>query len=260
MTAFGTIFRPSTPPERLRATAQAAEAGGLDELWLWEDCFAHGGVATTAAALACTDRLRIGIGVLPVPLRNVALAAMEITTLHRMFPGRVEIGVGHGVLDWMTQVGARADSPMTLLREYLGALRALLAGETVNIEGEYIHLRDVRLEWPPTSPVALHVAALRPKTIALTGELGDGLVLAGGQSLGEVRAARAGFDAARPDGTAPGRLTVYLDEPGDAGAKAAAVRDTASAGADAVILVPADDDDPVEYARYAAEEVLPLVR
>ena len=66
---------------------------------------------------------------LPVPLRNPALAAMEIAALARMFRGRVHVGVGHGVLDWMDQVGARARSPMTLLREYVTALQALLAGE-----------------------------------------------------------------------------------------------------------------------------------
>ena len=47
---------------------------------------------------------------------------MEMATLHRLFPGRVDVAVGHGVQDWMAQVGARADSPMTLLREYLAAI------------------------------------------------------------------------------------------------------------------------------------------
>ena len=58
----------------------------------------------------------VGIGVLPVPLRNVALTAMETATLHRLFPGRLTVGVGHGVQDWMGQVGARPESPVTLLR------------------------------------------------------------------------------------------------------------------------------------------------
>ena len=57
-----------------------------------------------------------------MPLRNVALTAMEIATLARLFPGRLTVGVGHGVLDWMSQVGGRVESPMTLLREYTAAL------------------------------------------------------------------------------------------------------------------------------------------
>jgi alkanesulfonate monooxygenase SsuD/methylene tetrahydromethanopterin reductase-like flavin-dependent oxidoreductase (luciferase family) len=51
---------------------RAAEEAGLEELWLWEDCFAESGVAPAAAVLGWTQRLRVGIGLLPVPLRNVA--------------------------------------------------------------------------------------------------------------------------------------------------------------------------------------------
>ena len=35
----------------------------------------------------------------------------------------------------MGQVGVRAESPLTLLREYVGALRALLAGDEVSTQG-----------------------------------------------------------------------------------------------------------------------------
>ena len=49
--------------------------------------------------------VRVGIGLLPVPLRNLALAAMEIATLARLFPDRFVPAIGHGVLDWMGQVG-----------------------------------------------------------------------------------------------------------------------------------------------------------
>jgi alkanesulfonate monooxygenase SsuD/methylene tetrahydromethanopterin reductase-like flavin-dependent oxidoreductase (luciferase family) len=260
MTVLGLIFRPSVSADLLPATVAAADAAGLDELWLWEDCFDHGGIAMAAAALARSERLRIGIGVLPVPLRNVALAAMEIATLHRMFPGRVDVGVGHGVLEWMAQVGARVESPLTLLREYVAALRALLDGETVTVHGRYVHLADVRLGWPPIAPAAIHVAGVRAKTVTVAGELGDGLVLSAGQSLDEVRAIRAIFDAARPAGAGPGRLTVYVELSDDADLMAAAVHGHADAGADAVILQPAEDGDPVACVRFLAEEVLPRVR
>src|SRR6476469_5268057 len=59
-------------------------------------------------------------------------------------------GVGHGVQDWMGQAGARVGSPLTLLGEYLTALHGLLGGETVTIDGRYVRLTDVRLDWPPT--------------------------------------------------------------------------------------------------------------
>jgi alkanesulfonate monooxygenase SsuD/methylene tetrahydromethanopterin reductase-like flavin-dependent oxidoreductase (luciferase family) len=118
---LGVVFRPQSPPERLRAVARAADAAGLAELWLWEDCFLEGGPTAATAALAWTERLHIGIGLLPVPLRNPALAAMEIATVAGLFPGRFLPGLGHGVLEWMGQVGARVPSPMTLLREHATA-------------------------------------------------------------------------------------------------------------------------------------------
>ena len=109
MRRTGAIFTPTFPPEHMQATARAAETAGVPELWLWEDCFRESAFAAAAAALACTERLSVGIGVAPMPLRNVALTAMEIATLERMFPGRVIPGVGHGTQSWMGQVGARAE-------------------------------------------------------------------------------------------------------------------------------------------------------
>src|SRR6201995_2378671 len=123
------IFPPTQPPERIVAVAAAAEAAGLADLGVWEDCFKESGIATATAMLAATSRLTVGIGLLPVPLRNVALTAMELATVSRLFPGRLMPGIGHGVLSWMGQVGARAESPLALLREYTTALYALLHGK-----------------------------------------------------------------------------------------------------------------------------------
>ena len=123
MRHVGAIFTPYSPPEALRAAAHAAEESGVPELWLWEDCFRESAFAAASAVLAWTTHLRVGIGVAPMPLRNVALTAMEIATLERLFPGRLIPGVGHGVLSWMGQVGARVASPLTLMREYVPALR-----------------------------------------------------------------------------------------------------------------------------------------
>jgi alkanesulfonate monooxygenase SsuD/methylene tetrahydromethanopterin reductase-like flavin-dependent oxidoreductase (luciferase family) len=50
----------------------------------------------------------------------------------------------------MEQIGARVESPVTLLREHLAALRALLAGERVSVRGRYMRLDGVGLDWPPT--------------------------------------------------------------------------------------------------------------
>ncbi|BDH71604.1 LLM class flavin-dependent oxidoreductase [Streptomyces sp. PLM4] len=288
MTTLGAVFRPQLPPERLRSVARAADAAGLEELWLWEDCFLASGVASTSAALAWTERLRVGAGLLPVPLRNVALTAMEAATLHRMFPGRAMLAVGHGVQSWMGQTGARVESPMSLLREYLHALRALLGGERLTVDGRYVRLDDVALDWPPTAPAPVHAGGLGPRTLRLTGEAADGTVLDASVPADGVRRACAlvaeGRAAAGRSGPHP--VTVYLHVAtgpgarerlraekertgntapglgvtGDARAVADAVVELAEAGATAVILQPTSDEpDPEGFVRFAAERVRPLV-
>ncbi|MFC7528832.1 LLM class flavin-dependent oxidoreductase [Actinoplanes sp. GCM10030250] len=273
MTTIGVVALPQLAPERLRSVAEAADEVGLDELWLWEDCFLAGGIATASAVLAWTNRLKVGVGLLPVPLRNVALTAMELSALHRLFPGRATIGVGHGVLDWMGQVGARAESPMTLLSEYVAALRQLLAGSRVTVDGRYVHLDGVALDLPPTAPTEILVGAVGPRTMRLAGAEADGVILTGGTTPEQVRAARQII------GT--GRLVVYLHTAtgrdaaerterervrwgyptvedrmviGDASEVADQVRRWADAGADTVVLQPTPDDpDPEGFVRLAQE-------
>ncbi|WP_405879997.1 LLM class flavin-dependent oxidoreductase [Streptomyces sp. NBC_01384] len=289
MTALGAVFRPQLPPERLRAVARAADDAGLEELWLWEDCFLEGGISAAAAALAWTERVRVGVGLLPVPLRNVAVTAMEAATLHRMFPGRAILGVGHGVQDWMGQVGARAESPVTLLREHLDALRALLRGERVSTDGRYVKLDGVALDWPPTGTPEVLVGATGPRTLRLSGAAADGTILTAATAPEGVRRARQLIDEGRKSAGRTGhhRVVVYLhtatgpdaaarlraeieaggEEPvpehgvaGDAGTVAKAVRRLADAGADTVILQPtADEPDPEGFVRFAATEVRPLL-
>ncbi|MDQ0949952.1 alkanesulfonate monooxygenase SsuD/methylene tetrahydromethanopterin reductase-like flavin-dependent oxidoreductase (luciferase family) [Streptomyces phaeochromogenes] len=290
MTALGAVFRPQLPPERLRAMVRTAEDAGLEELWLWEDCFLEGGISAAAAALAWSERLRVGVGLLPVPLRNVAVTAMETATLDRLFPGRAIVGVGHGVQDWMGQVGARAESPVTLLREYLVALRALLRGERVTTDGRYVKLDDVALDWPPQAPVEILAGATGPRTLRLSGEFADGTILTAGTPPEGVRKARRLIDEGRKSASrtdAPHSVVVYLltatgpdaaarlraeleaegaasvpdlGVAGDAEAVAEAVRRLTDAGADTVILQPtADEPDPEAFVRFTAEDVRPLV-
>lgn len=257
MTIVGAVFIPQFAPETLREVVQAADASGLEELWLWEDCFLYGGMAAAAAALAWTDRLRVGVGLIPAPFRNVALAAMEIATLERLFPARLLLGAGHGVQTWMAQVGERVESPMTLLREYTGALQALLRGETVTVAGRYVSLDAVALDWPPAAAGGVHLGAVGPRTLELSGALGNGTILEGGTTPDQVRAARERIDVGRANAgrTDPHRVTVYLPTPaGPVDQAAAAVRTWAEAGADAVILQPLPDEpDPMAFMRFAAE-------
>jgi alkanesulfonate monooxygenase SsuD/methylene tetrahydromethanopterin reductase-like flavin-dependent oxidoreductase (luciferase family) len=211
----GVVFRPQCPPERLREVVEATEAAGVAELWLWEDCFLEGGLTAATAALAWSERLRVGIGLLPVALRNPALVAMEIATVSRLFPGRLVPGLGHGVLDWMGQVGARAQSPLTLLREYTAAVRDLLHGCRVDVDGRYVHLDGVALDWPPAPPPPLLLGARGPKTLRLAGQVADGVILDDVTTVDGLRAACAEIDAGRAAAgrSDPYQVVVYLQPP-----------------------------------------------
>src|ERR1700733_9072292 len=212
MTILAATCLPQVPPERLREVARAAQEAGLAELWLWEDCCWGGAMTLASALLSWTDRLAVGIGVLPVPLRNVALTAMEAAALERMFPGRVTVGVGHGVQDWMGQVGARAASPLTLLAEYLQALRGLLRGELVSTDGRYVKLDDVQLGLPPRTAPPVLSAAAGPRTLRVSGQFADGTILDSSATLDGLRAAREAIDQARAAAglASPHQVVVYL--------------------------------------------------
>ena len=284
MTTLAATCLPQVPPERLRTVAVAAEESGLAELWLWEDCFWGGAMTIASAVLAWTDRLAVGIGVLPVPLRNVALTAMEAAALQRMFPGRITVGVGHGVQDWMGQVGERAASPLTLLGEYLQALRGLLDGERLTVAGRYVQLDGVALDLPPVPPPPVFAAATGPRTLEVSGRYADGTVLDSASTTPErLRAARQATGQARAAAGSggPHPIVVYLltvtgpdaaqrlasmgragtaAVAGGADEVAEAVRYWAAAGADKVVLHPdAENRDPEAFVRFAAEQVQPLL-
>lgn len=289
MTSLGVVFRPQVPPERLQAVARAAEEAGLEELWLWEDCFWHGAISAAAAALASTERLKVGIGLMPVPFRNVVLATLEVATLERMFPGRFRPGFGHGVQDWMGQVGARVPSPLTLLREHVDAMRALLSGEEVSTEGRFVTLDRVKLDHPPARVPKLLVGGVQPKTLRLAGEHADGTILDSQKTPEAVREALVFIEEGRaaagrtdpheivfmgiavtgPDADA--RLAAELDYwkfdrasgLGVAGGAAEFAADAAryiEAGATTVLFQPpAEEPDLEGYVRFVAQEVRPLV-
>jgi alkanesulfonate monooxygenase SsuD/methylene tetrahydromethanopterin reductase-like flavin-dependent oxidoreductase (luciferase family) len=178
----------------------------------------------------------------------------------------------------MAQVGARVESPLTLLREYLAALRALLDGERVTTEGRYIKLDGVKLDWPPDRPPALLAGGIGPRTLELSGEIADGTILVASSSPADVRAVRERVSgthavvvyllAATGIGATErvaGELRAESLEPGggvagDAADVAATVRRFAEAGADTVVLQPTGDEPDIEgFVQFVAQQVRPLM-
>lgn len=200
------MFDRERPTTELPAFARELDATGIDDLWVVEDLNWAGSIATAATALALTGRLRIGIGVAPAPFRNVALLAMELAALAELHPNRLVAGIGHGVPRWMAQVGAKVESPLTLLEETVVTTRRLLAGETVTAEGRYVRISDVTLVHKPPVPPKLVTGVVRPKSLRLSGRVADGTVLAEGIGPDGIHAALAHIDA-----DAGHELIVFID-------------------------------------------------
>lgn len=175
---FGLCFHCTFPASEVIDFARDVESGGLDEIWVIEDCFYTSGPSLAAAALTATARLSVGIGILPAVVRHPAVTAMELATLAALGPGRFTAGIGHGVQTWMAQMGLRPASPITALDETMTVVRRLLDGEEVTMEGETILLESVALDAPPAARLPLLAGVRGPKSMALAGRVADGVILA----------------------------------------------------------------------------------
>lgn len=179
------IFAP-TPEglglEAIGAFAQRVEALGYDGLFVADAI--HDGLLLACQALAATTRITVATSVLvafPRSPMNVALAAWD---LQRMSRGRFELGLGTQIRQNIEQrYSARWLPPVSGMREYLGALRAIFhsfrTGEPLHFEGE--HFRFTRLQ-PFFNPGAidapnppLMMGAVGEKMLALSGRCADGL-------------------------------------------------------------------------------------
>jgi alkanesulfonate monooxygenase SsuD/methylene tetrahydromethanopterin reductase-like flavin-dependent oxidoreductase (luciferase family) len=240
---IGVLFDRERAPEELAAFAAGVQQAGADDLWVVEDLGWAGSISSAAIALAATEDLRVGIGIAPVALRNPALLAMELATLARAYPGRLVAGLGHGVAEWMRQVGAEAGSKLALLEETLVAVRGLLSGETVVMKGREVTVDGLRLVFPPAEVPPLVTGVVRPRSLELSGRVADGTILAEGVGPERIAAALEPIGRGRAAGERPGHELIvftylHLDE--DAGRAAEASADVVAGQAAWMGVEPAE--------------------
>lgn len=226
---LGVMIDRSTAPEQLIPLSRALDAIPVDEVWVVEDLSWGGAIASAATVLAVTERVRVGIGILPAPLRNPALLAMELATLARLHPGRLIAGIGHGVQSWMTQVGAAVPSPLTLLAETFAAVSGLLSGDDVQLAGKTVHIDGLTLVHPPQVAVPLFAGVTGPRSLALSGAVADGTILAEGTGPAEIGRALAIIDQTRDPQADRHQLVVFAyvlvsDDPAAAAEQTAQAR------------------------------------
>ncbi len=283
MSRFGAMLKREVPPSELIAHARRHQAH-FDELWIVEDLPFAGGISQAAAVLASTEDVAVGHGIAPAPFRNSACLAMEWATLAEMFPDRFIAGLGHGVQSWMGDIGARPASPLTLLKETHEAVVGLLAGERVDMAGEYVTVSDRQLEFAPALPPAVSLGVLGPRSLELSGAIAAGTILPEGHGPEQVSAARvhiatgasrtgrkvedhhltvfASFHVGGPDTMAPRNPeapTMWEAIGGDADTVATKLAGLVDAGVESIVLVALGLDIDAQLD-LAATEILPALR
>lgn len=132
-----------------------------------------------ASTGAIEEGLQTGISVVPVPIWSAPALATAAATLGELTGGRFVLGIGSGSIhsaDYRRMLGVPDVPPLTLMRDYLVTVRALLAGERVDYEGTAVKLHGVRLG-RRTPPVPVYLGALGPRMLRLAGAAADGAAL-----------------------------------------------------------------------------------
>jgi 5,10-methylenetetrahydromethanopterin reductase len=127
----GVWLFPAAPAADLVAAAVRAEAAGLDEFWLGDEGPAREPFAVLAAAATVTRRITLAIGITNPYVRVPALAATTALTIAELAGGaeRVVLGLGAGGSLSLEPFGLEARQPLRRVREALGTMRAVCAGE-----------------------------------------------------------------------------------------------------------------------------------
>jgi alkanesulfonate monooxygenase SsuD/methylene tetrahydromethanopterin reductase-like flavin-dependent oxidoreductase (luciferase family) len=214
--------------------AVAADRLGLDVLWISERPFVPGSYAPAAlplcaAVAARTVRVRIGAGVLPLPLHHPLKVAEDAATLDAISAGRAELALGLGSREAFDAFGfavreraGRFEEALQLIRLAFGAGPIDFAGEHFAIEAIDVHPKPVQAGGPP-----LWVGGDSESAATRAARAGAGLFA---RSAEGARAFRVALRAAGVD---PARARLALDLGLDAEDSGAA-RDRIAAALEAV--------------------------
>jgi F420-dependent oxidoreductase-like protein len=225
---------PGTNPLELIELGVEAERLGYDSAWVAE-AWGTDAVSVLSWLGARTTTLKLGAGILQIPARTPAMAAMTAATLDLMSGGRFLLGLGTsgpGVAEgWHGQPFGR---PIGRTREYVEIVRAALRREALEHHGEHYDIphgehRALKLMARPLrADVPIYLAAIGPRNVALAVEIADGWL---------------------PIWVSPDRLR---DVWGDALAAAPPAFDIAAFG------VPVALDDDIQAARNSVKPALAL--
>ena len=157
MTSFGLAIKnfvgpTETPdPDALIAYAERAEELGFESLWAWDHLILGvepsfpilDAVGTLTAIAARTTRIKLGTGILVLPLRNPTVAAKALGTLDVVSKGRLILGVASG---WYARefdaVGVPFKQRGRLFERNLDILTRLWTEDRVTLRVDEFNLRE----------------------------------------------------------------------------------------------------------------------
>ena len=177
---FGTLI--FTKPERAMRDVPYAEERGFSHAWIpdshmiWGDTY-----ACMALAAINSKHIKLGTGVAIATNRIPPVTVHSIATINQLAPGRTILGFGTGHTG--RRVMGLPPVRQEVFREEVRVIHDLLRGEALyRTEGlerkvRYLHRehRFINLD----DKIPFYVAANGPKTLAMAGEFGDGVITTG---------------------------------------------------------------------------------
>ena len=159
---------------------RAVEQLGASSVWIAE-AWGYDALTPLAHLAAMTDAIQLATGIVQVGARTPAMLAMQAMSVQQMSGGRLILGLGSsgpGIMEGWHGVPFR--KPIGAMRETIEIVRMVAAGERLKYDGDIYTLpldgegRGIRPMAPPVDPIPMYIAALGPRSLALTGELADG--------------------------------------------------------------------------------------
>lgn len=163
-----------------------AEEFGFDSVWPAEHHFSEYGycaspAVTLAAVAARTKRVRVGTGVVVLPLNHPIRVAEDFALLDLMSDGRVDLGVGRGYQPHEFHgYGIDQTRSREMFHESVEIIQKAWTEERLSYEGEFYRFHDLSVRPKPLQQPhpPIWMASLSPETFELCGRYGFNLMCA----------------------------------------------------------------------------------